>query len=185
VDKRDPGSSDIIRFLQEREKELACLYRIEEVANRPDATLEDVCRTAVEAIPPGWQYPEVCVVRLRVDGVEYKSEGFKKTRWVQCADIEDQDRHIGNIVVCYTEERPPADDGPFLKEEAKLLKTIAERIRNFITVKRANDFARRYEAGDGRPDKGATAGWRLLVNLVRETDKSLFMTVCQKMLRKS
>ena len=36
-----------------------------------------------------------------------------------------QDEVVGRISVCYIEERPPADAGPFLKEERKLINTIA------------------------------------------------------------
>jgi hypothetical protein len=182
VEERDRRSGEIIRYLQEREKELACLYKIEEVANRPDATLEDVCKTAIEAIPPGWQYPEVCVVRITVDGTEYRSEGFKETTWAQHADIEVQDRRVGQISVYYTEDRPATDNGPFLKEEAKLLKTIAGRIGHFLAFNQVKDIARHYETLGEHPDRTATAGWRVLVNLVKATDKNLFLVICQKML---
>lgn len=175
-------SKDLIRFLQEREKELACLYRVEEVVNKPNATLEDVCRIAIDSIPPGWQYPEVCVVRITVDGARYESEGMKETPWVQCADINVQDRNAGRICVWYTAEKPAADDGPFLKEETKLLRTIAERIGQFITLTQVKDIARHYENGGRHPGEHADAGWRVLVNLVRATDKNLFLTICQKML---
>ncbi len=35
---------------------------------------------------------------------------------------------MGNISIVYLEERPSADEGPFLKEERKLLQAIAQRI---------------------------------------------------------
>ena len=50
---------DLISFLQERAKELNCLYRIEEVLSKRDTDLDEVCRGIIEAIPPGWQYPQV------------------------------------------------------------------------------------------------------------------------------
>jgi predicted nucleotidyltransferase len=184
VKPHERESSDLIRFLQEREKELACLYRVEEIVNKPDATLEDVCRIAIDVIPAGWQYPEVCVVRITVDGIQYESEGIKETPWVQCAEIKvgDPSELKGQICVWYTEERPAADDGPFLKEETKLLRTIAEKIGQFITLAQVRDIARHYEAEGGHPDRDTGAGWRILVKLVRATDKNLFLTVCQKML---
>jgi len=182
VKPHERESRDLIRYLQEREKELACLYRVEEVVNTPDATLEDVCRTAIDVIPAGWQYPEVCVARITVDGIKCESEGMKETHWVQCAEIKAQERSAGQICVWYTEEKPAAEDGPFLKEETKLLKTIAERLGQFITLTQAKDIARHYEIGGGRPDKDTSAGWRILVKLVKATDKNLFLTICQKML---
>ncbi|MFH1314307.1 MAG: PEP/pyruvate-binding domain-containing protein [Candidatus Eisenbacteria bacterium] len=180
--EHDQRSREIIRFLQEREKELACLYKIEEVTNRPDAGLESVCKTAIKVIPPGWQYPDICVVRITVDGTVYKSKGFKETRWVQCADMVAQNRPLGQICVYYTEERPEADDGPFLKEETRLLKTIAQRIGQFVTLKQVDDVARQHETAGEYLDNGVSAAWRVLMNLVRATDKNLFLTICQKML---
>jgi len=51
---------------------------------------------------------------------------------VQSADIFVQDQIAGRISVCYTEERPVYDEGPFLKEERKLINTIADQFSFFI-----------------------------------------------------
>ena len=50
--------------LHERAKELSCLYRIEEILSIYDVPLEEVFRQVIEAIPPGWQYPECCQAQI-------------------------------------------------------------------------------------------------------------------------
>jgi DNA-binding CsgD family transcriptional regulator len=36
--------------------------------------------------------------------------------------------HVGDVTIFYLEERPPSDEGPFLKEERALLDEVAQRI---------------------------------------------------------
>ena len=56
--------STLFSTLHERAKELSCLYRIEEILSIYDVPLEDVFRRVIEAIPPGWQFPECCQARI-------------------------------------------------------------------------------------------------------------------------
>jgi DNA-binding CsgD family transcriptional regulator len=41
--------------------------------------------------------------------------------------------NVGEVAIFYLEERPPADEGPFLKEERALLDALADRIGNIAT----------------------------------------------------
>ena len=69
----------IIEALQERAKELHCLYNVHELVNRPDATIEEVCRDLLVILPPGWQYPDVCYARVTLNGIIYEPPGFTTT----------------------------------------------------------------------------------------------------------
>jgi len=119
----------LIASLQERAKELNCIYRIEEYMNEPDATIESVCEGIIEAIPPGLQYPDICQTKIVLDGKIYSTPDLKETEWVQFNDVVVQDKNIGRISVYYIEEMPTADHGPFLKEEVKLIETMAYQKR--------------------------------------------------------
>jgi pyruvate, water dikinase len=55
----------ILEALQERAKELHCLYRVHEICSRPDASLDEVFRESVAVIPRGWQFPGECFARIR------------------------------------------------------------------------------------------------------------------------
>ena len=50
----------VLDALKERAKELNCLYSIEEVLNKKDYNINEAFQKVVEAIPYGWQFPDVC-----------------------------------------------------------------------------------------------------------------------------
>ena len=50
----------IIVDLKERAKELNCLYEVQEILSKFDDPIEKICKGIINAIPPGWQYPDVC-----------------------------------------------------------------------------------------------------------------------------
>ena len=57
INPNEGPAGKIIEALQERAKELHCLYRVHELMDRPDVSIDEVCRTLLEVIPPGMQYP--------------------------------------------------------------------------------------------------------------------------------
>ena len=60
-----PGRS-MLDALQERAKELHCLYRVHEICGRVEAPLDEIFREVAAIIPIGWQYPPECFVRISV-----------------------------------------------------------------------------------------------------------------------
>ncbi|HEQ98615.1 MAG TPA: pyruvate, phosphate dikinase [candidate division Zixibacteria bacterium] len=168
--------------LQERAKELNCLYRIEEVMNRPDATLDDVCEGIIAAIPPGWQYPDICEAKLTLYEKVYTSRDFHETQWVQNAEIRVQDKTVGMLSVYYTEEMPQADHGPFLKEETKLIRTIADRLGHFLMYRKVKGMFGEWRAAEEDLDGEGIKEWQVVLDLLHQTDRNLFLTVSLKML---
>lgn len=126
----EPGadSGKIEIALRERIKELNCLYGITQLAERYGDSLEDLLKELVNFLPPSWLYPEVACARIQFGGTIHKSHGFKVTKWRQTCPIVMYNEPVGEVAVFYLEERPPADEGPFLKEERALLNAIAQRI---------------------------------------------------------
>ncbi len=171
----------LIASLQERAKELNCLYEVEQICSRTDQPLEEVFQKVVDAIPPGWQYPDVCCAMVERGDRIYTSPGFRLTEWAQATEITVQDRVEGRIVVCYLEERPREDVGPFLKEEERLIRTIAERLSHFILFQRLHSMHEDLRDAS----RGLTAGredkWRGPVDLLRRSDRKLYLRVARKM----
>ena len=66
--------------------------------------------------------------------------------------LEVQGETAGQVEVYYTEAMPRSDEGPFLKEERKLLDAIAERLGHFVSRRRLQ----RVLAVDGGPGDGRT-----------------------------
>ena len=47
------------KALQERNKELGCLYSIISLSNDPDISFDELLKRAVMHIPPAWQFPDI------------------------------------------------------------------------------------------------------------------------------
>ena len=139
-------NADLVRQLKEqqaalleREKELACLHKLTNLAGDLTKTREEVLQGAVEIIPPAWQYPDITCARLSLDGQCFTTTGFAETAWRLKTDIRVASSEVGAIEVYYLEERPEAAEGPFIKEERELIDTIAEEVGQFIERSRANE----------------------------------------------
>lgn len=182
MSNRKKSTANLVWLLQERAKELNCLYKIEELLNKPDADLKDVCKGIIMVIPPGWQYPDVCKSKIAAEGKIYSSPDFKETPWVQSADITVQDKAIGKISIYYTEKMPNEDEGPFLKEETKLLHTIADRLGHFILHMRMREVFQNYETAREGLSEHRAKEWRIALNLLHQTDKDLFLSISRRML---
>jgi PAS domain S-box-containing protein len=123
----------------ERMKELNCLYGISNLVETPGISLEEILEKTARLIPAGWQYPGIVCARIVFEGREYKTDNFKPSKWAQSADIKLQGQKVGTVEVCYMEERPQSDEGPFLDEKRDLIDAIGERLGRIIAGKRAEE----------------------------------------------
>lgn len=170
--------NDLISTLKERAKELNCLYEVEELFNKPGLTLPSILEGIANALPPGWQYPHDCQARITYGNQTFETPGFKETPWTQSAHVVVQDEVVGRIDVSYTEERPEADEGPFLKEERKLINTIAERLERRIFHERLKTV---FE-GDRRSTRTEESQYAAIIGLLKRTDQKLLARISRKML---
>ncbi len=127
----DPGRIDYA--LRERIKELNCLYGISQLAERHMYSIEDLLQELVNFLPYSWQYPAVTCARILYKGKTYASNRFVVTPWRQSSLIYMYHEAVGECTIFYLEECPPADEGPFLKEERALLDAVAEQIGTIAT----------------------------------------------------
>ncbi len=168
----------LIHDLRERAKELSTLYKVQELLGAPKLSIDEVCQGIVEILPPGWQYPDVCHAQMTYAGTIYKTAGYKETPWVQSASIKVQNDTVGGISVCYTEERPPSDEGPFLKEERKLINTIAEQFGFYILHQQLRQVFQEQLKAEGE----RRGEWSVILDLLKRTDPGLLMRISRKMI---
>ncbi|MCX5797568.1 MAG: PEP/pyruvate-binding domain-containing protein [Elusimicrobia bacterium] len=170
----------ILRALQERAKELQCLYHVNECLRAAASSREEVLRGILAAIPAGYQHSGICKVRLIVGEDVFTSPGFQASPWAQRADIVMDGGKAGCLEVFYTEARPPAGEGPFLKEERKLIDTLADNIAHYLAEQRG-----RADAGARPPAAGGSAvgkpDWWVIVNFLRLTDQPMALRLARKM----
>jgi len=173
---RDERSPDgLLRELQERAKELNCLYRVDEILSRPDLDLTAALESLIGVLPAGWQYPEICQAQVILDERVYAPTGFRPSRWGLSAPIVSEGETIGLVAVSYTEARPELDEGPFLKEERRLINAIAERIGYRVLQRRLQAAVAAQGSTEGRP-------WAVILDFLRATDRALLHRVTRRMI---
>lgn len=182
MNQQDNPVQQLMWALQERAKELNCLYQIDEILADPTKPLSSVCPLIVEAIPPGWKYPEDCEARIVLRQTSSQTAGFRKTPWTLTTPIFDDVTEVGTLAVCYTDEKPPADEGPFLKEEQKLLSTIAQRIGFFVTRRNLRQAHQSLESAQNQSDKTESAEWNVILDFLRRTDPDLLRRITRRMI---
>jgi hypothetical protein len=168
----------LLHDLQERAKELDCLYRVDEQLARAEASVEDVLQGVADALPPGWQYPEVCKTRITVANRAHESAGFQSSPWTQSAPIPIHGEEAGLIEVFYTEPKPEAAEGPFLEEERRLLDAVAARLAHYLA---------RHAAGGTKTAAptlpvGAPPDWWVVLEFLQRTDAALLGRLGRKMI---
>ncbi len=132
--KRSKSTHKLIESLEERAKELNCLYAVEEILHDTSKGIDSILMNIVKVIPSGMQFPEVCEVKIVYQEFDYTSKKYRETPWFISEDITVQDRVVGWIKVCYLKEKAQADHGPFLKEEKRVLDLHRSADRAFCHV---------------------------------------------------
>ena len=123
--------------LNERVKELNCLYSIAQLVEKQGISLEEIVQGTVDLIPTAWQYPDITCARIIMGDQEFKTKNFRETDWRQACDIIVHDELSGTVEVYYLEGKSAHHEGPFLKEERTLIKTIAGRLARITERMRA------------------------------------------------
>lgn len=175
-----PGRT-MLDALQERAKELHCLYRVHEICGRTEAPLDEIFREVVAILPVGWEHPAEAVVRAVVGPSVFETPGAEPTPWVLAAPIRVQGEVVGSLEVYYTKAFPPADEGPFIREERRLINTIAELLGQLLLQRRIAS-TRGPVGQDGLPAPSESGEWWVIVDFLRQIDRPGYATIARRML---
>jgi len=172
----------LIVSLEERVRELNCMYEIEEVLSNQEQTTDEAMSQIVNIVPIGWQYPDVCRVQMVRSKKEYLSEGFRESPWMLHEDINVNNRNVGYIRVCYTEEKPESENGPFLNDEVSLLKSIATRLSHYLLYQKLKLVFNKWETTKQDFSERREGEWNIILELLKRTDPELYIRISRKML---
>ncbi|MDN5340022.1 MAG: hypothetical protein PWQ30_1131 [Euryarchaeota archaeon] len=131
--------------LDNRVRELATLYAVSGVIERPGNSVDDVLRDVAVILPFGWPHPGDAAARIVVDGREYQSAGFVETPWRQESPIVVRGRIVGRVEVCYRNPRSEDGGAPFFAGERRLIDSVAGRLGRVIERMQANEALGRSE----------------------------------------
>ncbi|MFC4870883.1 PAS domain S-box protein [Negadavirga shengliensis] len=128
----EQGSTiSLIHSLNERIKEQSCLIKMVELCNTA-TDIKELLSNAVNIIPEGWQFPEITSAVIRFEGKVFTSVGHKSSPWFQRSEKKTSSNKKMEVSVFYQKQMPVADDGPFLKEEAQLIRDISNNLVSSI-----------------------------------------------------
>jgi len=173
----------LLKNLQERSKELNCIYQIEEILrNAANESIDDIMIQIAHIMPSGFQYSEDCEVKITLEEKTYKSSDFEKSKWSRSADINSQDTVVGTITVYYLKEFPTLDYGPFHKEEAQLIQTLADRLGHYLVHHRMRQVIEKLETTGSTAPSSRRGDWKIILDMLRQTDTNLYLSVSKKIL---
>lgn len=116
--------------LQERVKELSCLYDISSIIRTHEGEVSLTLERIAEVLKQAWRYSEDVVVALELGDFQYSTGALPEKNVSQEATISIFEEKRGNIRVFYLS--PKYDTSAFLVEEYKLLKKVSDEIASFI-----------------------------------------------------
>jgi hypothetical protein len=125
--------------LQERTKELNCLYRVSQAVSASSQSLDAVFQDVARAIPHGWQFSESAVARIEVSERVYSS-GDAHQAWAAEAALREplvvRGEAVGQVQVGYQLDDKALTHAAFLPEEAFLLRAIASLLTQLVERRR-------------------------------------------------
>ena len=119
--------------LRERNKELEGIYQITQLINNPEKSVNSVLQQSIEILANSYLYSDNSCGRLTWKNQVYITKGFQETSWKQKVEF-DLSRNLGILMIeiFYTTELPQGDEGPFLKEERRLLDAASQELAVFL-----------------------------------------------------
>ena len=141
--RAEAENQKVLRELDERVKELTALHAAARILQQEEAEVPAVLHELVKLLPASFQYPEITVARLRLGQITAATPDFATSPTALRADFKTADGQPGSVEVVYTDDRPHADEGPFLAEEGALINTLADMLRIFYDRRRAEEQLRR------------------------------------------
>ncbi|HRZ43154.1 MAG TPA: Crp/Fnr family transcriptional regulator [Bacteroidales bacterium] len=143
-EKEPEKITDLIESLTERRKELSCIYQVNDLLRDYTVDLQGVFIELSKILPDAWRYADICRACVMYEGEQFEYEPFVKTKLKQTAPITLEDHIVGEIQIYYI--KPVTNEkGIFLKEEQRLLNTVADKLSGFILLKRLKETVNRQQ----------------------------------------
>lgn len=115
----------------ERTKELWGINTTSEIIDR-EAGVKETLQQIAEALPEALQEPEVACAKIVYEGVAYRSRAFKDTEWRVREPFMTIDNRKGYVQLNYKKAMAERYEGPFLKEEVRMLRNVARLVCGYL-----------------------------------------------------
>ena len=166
--------------LTERLNELNCLYGVTRAIESCGGSVPRLMSEVVQLLPAAWQYPQAACARIVFDGQAFATADFVRTEHAQSAPIVVHGEPRGMVEVCYRSACPPADEGPFLKEERSLIDAVAGHLARAVELFSTADALRNTNARllvEQRALQESNAALRTVLARIEEEKRSIGQAV--------
>ncbi len=180
--KKSKSIDNLFGSLLERAKELNCIYEVEEIIQLPDLEIKEILIKIGEVIPSAMQFPDICRVKISYQDEVILGKDFKDTNWYIGQDIKIEDNHVGWIKVFYLEKQPKANEGFFLKDEIRVLDTIAKRVGDYIMYQNLRSVFGDIDTEQNSKARKNEREWSIVLDLLKKTDPDVFVRISRKMI---
>ncbi|MFC1967498.1 PAS domain S-box protein [Chloroflexota bacterium] len=114
--------------LEERVKELTCLYEVTRVTEKPNLSIENIYQEVADILPCGMMFPEDTCACVTVNDKKYKTANYKSSQMKISAGITVHGEKAGTVEICRLKSTKQSEDALFLKEEEKLIQNVASKL---------------------------------------------------------
>ena len=129
---------NIISDLNSRTQELDSLYKIDELLNDYDTTIQNIINQLNEIIPHTFRHSQICASRINLGESTTESADFRDSHLKLSEEIISDGQKAGDIIVVYT--KPVREEkGVFLANEKLFLKTAASKLGAYYYYKQLRE----------------------------------------------
>jgi signal transduction histidine kinase len=125
--------------LNERVKELACLYDLSRIAWEADNDLRTILSKTINILPAAMQHPSLAEARVTTGHDVFMTRGFENCVVHISAPLVPDQKQNGKVEVGYRAAKKNSGSKSFLPEERKLIIAVARELSLFIRRKTAED----------------------------------------------
>lgn len=124
------GNQELVETLNERIKELTCLYDISTLASEHSDSIEDLLQAITERVAQAWVHNDAAIAEINLPNRQYFSAELPQQTVSLSAPILVDKTQVGKVSVHYPADRYSSTD--FLEEESHLLQKVAHEIANIV-----------------------------------------------------
>lgn len=117
-----------INRLDQRVRELSCLYSIADLGEQPGVSHQEVLQKAIDYIISTLHYPDMACGRAFYEGQEFQTKNFQQTQWKHSCEIIVYGRRVGVVEIFYFEKMGHGGGEPFIHYEKNLLSAITRQL---------------------------------------------------------
>ena len=169
--------------LGERVKELTALHDAARLLEDDRVDVAGLLEQIATLLPPAFQFPDIAEASVSYGDTSVRTPGFVESPWMISAELQTTDGTRGALRVVYLAARPESAEGPFVREERRLLNSLAEMVSSALDRRAAEAAVREGEKQLRNARDRARLVLEITNAVVSELDLRRLLQVVSQLLR--